>query len=181
MKLSPTQALNLVQIHPTVVITSINEEGVCNAASFSWISPASFNPPMLGVSVSPKRYTHKNLKENGKFVVNILTKHFLKEVMKVGSQSFKENPNKLEESDLSLMDSEKIEVPRVEESVGWLECKVHNMIDAGDHSIVIGKILNAGVEEDFWEERFLPEKAETLHHLGGNEFLVGGNVVEYEG
>lgn len=181
MKLQPKDSLRIIQTHPTSAITTVNENGVCDAATFAWITPVSFDPSMLAVMVSLERYTCKNLEESGEFVVNVVTKHFLDELMKIGSESFRDNPNKLDESDFTLVDAEEIEPSRIEEAVAWLECKVEGMIAAGDHSVVVGKIVAAEVEDEFWEEgRFLAEKAETLHHLGENKFLVGGNLMEYE-
>lgn len=181
MKLNPKDSLRIIQIHPTSAVTTVNENGVYDAATFSWVSPVSFDPAMLAVMVSPERYTHSNLEESGEFVVNIVTKHFLEELMKIGNQSFEDNPNKLDESDFTLVDSEEVESPRIGEAVAWLECKVEKMVPAGDHSVVVGEIIAAEVEAEFWDgSRFLAEKAETLHHLGGDKFLVGGNVVEAE-
>ncbi|MFP4116067.1 MAG: flavin reductase family protein [Candidatus Aenigmatarchaeota archaeon] len=181
MDLGPKEAIRMIQIHPTSVVTTINEEGSFDAAAFSFLSPVSFDPPMVAVMVSPDRYTYENLKNGGEFVVNVLTKHYLEEIMYVGKVSFEDNPNKLEESELNLKDAEEVEPSRIEEAVGWLECEVEDIHRAGDHYIVVGKIICASVVDEFWDDgRFLAEEAETLHHLGGNKFLVGGNVVEWE-
>lgn len=181
MKLGSRDAVQLVQTHPVCIVTTVNDEGVCDAATFSWVSPASFDPPMVAVMVSPERYTHQNLETSGEFVVNVVTKHFLDEAVYVGSVSFKDNPNKLDNSEFSLTDPKKINAPRLQEAVAWLECTVEKMVGTGDHSVVVGKIEYAEVDDEFWEDgRFLPEKAETLQHLGGNKFLVGGDLVEHE-
>ncbi len=181
MKLDSKDVVRLIQTHPTSVITTVNEEGVCNAASFSWLSPVSFDPPMVAFMISPKRYTYKNITATGEFVLNVMTKHFLDEVMHLGKESFKDNPNKIEETDLGLVRSEEVEPPRIEEAVVWLECTVNGMHEAGDHYIVVGEIVAAEVDEEFWKDgRFLAEEAETLHHVDGDRFLVGGNIVEWE-
>lgn len=172
--------IKLIQTHPVSVVTTVNEDGVCNAATFSWLSPVSFDPPMMAVMVSPERYTYQNLHDKGQFVVNVITKHFLDELMKVGTQSFRENPNKIDESDFTLRKSKKVEPKGLKEAVIWLECKVEKMVEAGDHVIVVGEIVYAEVEDEFWDDgRFLAEKAETLQHLGGNRFLVGGELIEH--
>lgn len=181
MDLGSKDVIRLVQTHPTSVVTTVNEEGVCDAASFSWLSPVSSEPPMVAIMVSPERYTYENIKSSGEFVLNVLTKHFLDEVMYLGSESFHDNPNKLDETDVSLTESEEVDPSRIEEAVVWLECSVDGIHEAGDHYIVVGRILAAEVDEEFWKDgRFMAEEAETLHHLGGNKFLVGGNIVEWE-
>lgn len=181
MKVESKDMIRLIQTHPVSVVTTVNKDGVNDAAAFSWISPLSHNPPLLAVMVSPKRHTHKNLEDTEEFVVNIVTKHFLEETVKVGNISFQENPNKLDESDFNLKDSNSVKPCRIEEAVVWLECRVKDMIKEGDHSIVVGEIVEAEVEDEFWEDgRFLAERAETLHHVGGKKFLVGGNLIEHE-
>lgn len=179
MELEKSNYIKLIQAQPICVITSTNKDGVCDAETFSWLSPASFDPPMLVVMMSSEKNTLNNIEKNEKFVVNLMTKHFLEELIELGNKDFESNPNKLDESDLTLIDSKEISVPRLEESVAWLECKVEDIAESGDHSVVLGKILGAEVEDEFWDEdRFLPEKAETLHYLGEDKFLVGGEIIE---
>jgi len=182
MELDSKDVIRLIQAHPTSVVTTVNEEGVCNAASFSWLSPVSFDPPMVALMVSPERYTYSNLVSSQEFTLNVLTKHFLDDVMYVGKESFKNNPNKLEETDLTLEKSSEVDPPRIQEAVVWLECVVDAVHEAGDHLIVVGEVVAAEVDGEFWKDgRFLAEEAEILHHIGGRKFLVGGNLVEWEG
>ncbi len=181
MELNHEDVVRLVQTHPTSVVTTVNEEGVCDAASFSWLSPVSHNPPMVSIIVSPERYTYENLKATGEFVLNVVTKHFLDDVMYLGTESFRDNPNKLDEAEVTLEDAEEVDPSRIDEAVVWLECVVDGMHEAGDHYVVVGEIVAAEVDEEFWKDgRFMAEEAETLHHVGGNKFLVGGNLVEWE-
>jgi len=181
MDLDSKDVIRLIQTHPTSVVTTVNEEGVSDAATFSFLSPVSFDPPMAAIMVSDERHTYDNLKATGEFVINVVTKHYLDDIMKVGKISFSDDPNKLEDSEFTLEDSEEVEPSRIDEAVVWLECTVDEMHEAGDHYIVVGKILAAEVDEEFWKDgRFVPEEAETLHHIGGNKFLVGGNLVEWE-
>ncbi len=182
MELDSKEIIRLIQTHPTSVITTVNDEGVCNAASFSWLSPVSFDPPMVAIMVSPERYTYGNITSNEEFTLNVLTKHFIDDVMYVGKESFRDSPNKLEDTDLRLEESNKVEPPRIQEAVVWMECVVDGIHEAGDHFIVVGEVVAAEVDEEFWKDgRFLAEEAETLHHIGGKKFLVGGNMVEWEG
>lgn len=182
MELDSKDVIRLIQTHPTSVVTTVNKDGVNDAASFSFLSPVSFDPPMMAIMVSSERQTYENILATGEFVLNVVTKHYIDDVMYVGRKSFKEEPNKLDDTEFTLVGSEEVEPSRIEEAVVWLECEVEKIHEAGDHYIVVGRILCAEVEEEFWKDgRFLAEEAETLHHVEGDKFLVGGNLVEWEG
>lgn len=178
--LTPQEARDLIHTNPVSVVTTVNEEGAVDAATFAWLCPTSHDPPLMSVMVSPKRYTFQNIQESGEFVVNIMTKHNLKPLMYVGSTSFEDTPDKLEKSGFTTVESLSVEAPALEEAVGWIECEVKDIVEEGDHYVVVGRILGGKADEDFWDDRLKVEEAETLHHLGGREFLVAGNVIEYE-
>ncbi|MFB6215900.1 MAG: flavin reductase family protein [Candidatus Aenigmatarchaeota archaeon] len=180
VELTSEEARNLVHTNPVSILTTMNEEGAVNAATFAWLCPTSHDPPMVSVMVSPKRYTFQNLEETGEFVINVMTKHNLDSIMYVGSVSFKNKPEKVEKSGLTTRESKYVEPPALDDSVGWIECEVLDMVEEGDHHVVVGKVLGGMADEDFWDERLEVEKAETLHHIGGKKFLVAGNVIEYE-
>ncbi|MCK4733966.1 MAG: flavin reductase, partial [Methanophagales archaeon] len=63
-----------VLVRPVVVVTTISERGIANAAPFSLNSPMSFEPPLYGFSCNSKHDTWKNIQANGEFVVNVAGK-----------------------------------------------------------------------------------------------------------
>lgn len=178
MQLEAKDALKIVQTHPVSVVTTVNEEKVANAATFSWLCPVSKDPPIVSIMVSPERYTFENLQKGSDFVINVVTKHSLEETVYVGRESFHDEPDKIEKSDFSTAKSNDIDPPRLKEAIAWVECKTQDMIKAGDHYIVTGKVITGQVTDDFWNDRLLSEDAETVHHFGGNKFLIAGDVVK---
>ena len=38
--------------------------------------------------------------------------------------------------------------PVLEHNVGWLDCRVHAIHEAGDHDVVVGEVLDLGVGAD---------------------------------
>jgi 3-hydroxy-9,10-secoandrosta-1,3,5(10)-triene-9,17-dione monooxygenase reductase component len=48
---------------------------------------------------------------------------------------------------------------RLTQAVAWFDCQLHQCVDAGDHHIVIGQVLDFGWRDDaqaltFWRSRF---------------------------
>ena len=176
MFLDPKQSRELIQTSPVIVLTTINKEGKTNAATFAWVASLSFEPTMLAVMIGKERYTLENIKTSKEFVVNIPSVNVLKKVYFVGSYSFREMPDKIKKAGFSTKPAQFLKTPKLKECIGWIECKLKETIKEGDHYIVVGKILGGEVKEEFWQERFLVEKAKLLHHIGGRKFLVEGKV-----
>jgi flavin reductase (DIM6/NTAB) family NADH-FMN oxidoreductase RutF len=62
-------------LHPrhTVLVSCRDKTGKANIITLAWTMPTSINPPMLVISISPKRYSHRIIEETGEFVVNVPT------------------------------------------------------------------------------------------------------------
>jgi flavin reductase (DIM6/NTAB) family NADH-FMN oxidoreductase RutF len=64
-----------------------------------------------------------------------------KEVLFCGRNSG-EHLDKFKETGLEKQEAEKIDCPKIKQALACLECEVVNEIEAGDHVILIGKVLN---------------------------------------
>jgi len=139
--------------------------------------PASFKPPLLVVSVSPRRFSYELIKLQGEFVVNIPTLRLLDEVVACGSSSGRE-VDKVKRLGLTLGRARRVEVPIIEECAAHLECRVFREVEAGDHSLFIGEVVAAYAEEELLTTdddgiaMWNLERADVLLHVGGNVFTV---------
>lgn len=176
--LNSKEARKLIATNPVVVVSSINEEKETDALTVAWLSTVSFNPVLIQVSISGNRYSHKNLEKNGEFVINLIGKDQLYKIMEVGSVSFSEDEDKVEQAGFSLRESEQVQIPKLEQGIGWLECEVKDQFGAGDHTMFVGEVLKGEVKQELWENRFLAEKADIIHYLGENKFLYQGDLIE---
>ena len=56
-------------LHPmhTVIVSCVGKDGKPNITTLAWAMPTSIEPPLLAISVSPKRHTHKLIEETQEF------------------------------------------------------------------------------------------------------------------
>ncbi len=56
----------------TVLVTSNDDHGKTNIITLAWHTPISRNPPLYGISVSPRRYSHGCITKTKEFVINFI-------------------------------------------------------------------------------------------------------------
>ncbi|NYT00748.1 MAG: flavin reductase family protein [Methanocellales archaeon] len=178
MKLKRTDYYKLL-VRPVVVVSTISEKGISNAAPFSFSSPLSFKPPLYGFSCSPEHHTWRNIKENEEFVVNIIGKD-LGPLMHVLEENFSYEVNEIEKAGLNEERSKKIKPPRIREAMAWLECKLESFGEIGDHIWIVGRVLEAEVKDKFWSEVIDVETASPLCHISGEFFATEMKMKRYE-
>ncbi|MBM3309023.1 MAG: flavin reductase family protein, partial [Candidatus Altiarchaeales archaeon] len=90
------------------------------------------------------------------------------------SENFPKGVNELEKTGLTESKPAKVKPPRVKECFAWFECKMEWIKEAGDHVLVIGRVLEAEVKDEFIKKNgnLDVEKARVLMHVGGKEFSV---------
>ena len=54
----------------TVLVTLLDDNGKPNIITLAWHSACSIKPPMYGISIDPRRYSHDPIINTGEFVVN---------------------------------------------------------------------------------------------------------------
>jgi len=168
---SISMAYRIIHPRPAILVISSNSEGKVNGMIAAWTTPISRDPPLLGVSIAPSRYTHEFIEDSKEFTLNILDKRYVKEVHFLGTVSGRDR-DKLAESGLTLRESRKISPPHVAEALAVIECKVERGITIGDHTLFIGRIVDAYAKKDVFDETYLPEKAKILLHLGGADYVT---------
>ena len=162
----------------TIIVTTVDEEGRDNAAPFSFVMPVSFEPPLVSFACVPRWHTYINIKSRFEFVINIPTREMVESIVICG-KSFSRGISEIEEASLTRMSSKEVVPPRIKEAAAWLECCLSEDVPAGDHHIIIGKVLLAEVKDEFWTgDRLNVEEVLNPLHISGNLFSVPGETVE---
>jgi flavin reductase (DIM6/NTAB) family NADH-FMN oxidoreductase RutF len=156
----------------TVLVTSVDKKDKPNIITLSWAMPASFDPPLVTISVGTQRYSHELIVGCEEFVVNIPQISILDKVQLCGSRSGR-TADKFAEAGLTSIDSKKVRPPRIKECVAHLECKLVGKFQTGDHTIFVGRVVAASVDEaafDNKENIMNLELFKPIFHLGGDFF-----------
>jgi len=114
----------------------------------------SFTPPMVGIGVHPKRYSHGLLKEVGDFGVNIPVVGMEEQVDLCGTISGKAS-NKFERAGLTPMKSKIIKSKLIEECPVNMECRIVKELNLGSHDWFIGEVVAAHMDEGYNREKAL--------------------------
>ncbi|MEA4964183.1 flavin reductase family protein [Lutispora sp.] len=147
----------LLQPSRPILCTTKNDDGTDHIAPFSWINPVSHKPPRVALALmnKPKKQRSlENIERTGEFGVNIPDMS-MAEKMVGCSYSTKFGENKFDRSGFTRLPSVIIKAPCIEEGMSSLECKVLNMMDAGDHTLIIADIVYAKYNEDAYSPNLL--------------------------
>jgi len=160
-------------LHPmhTVLVSCSGKAGKPNITTLAWAMPTSINPPLLAISLAPTRHSHTLIEESGEFIVNIPTLEILQAVYACGSltgRSF----DKFKKTNLTPMPAKKVKAPAIRECIAHLECSVDSKFTTGDHTVFVGKILEAYADMGVFTESYDLKKARMLYHAGGNNFAI---------
>lgn len=164
-------------VRPVIIVTTISDDGKVNAAPFSFSSPISFSPPIMGFSCNPQHDTWTNIHKNGEFVVNVAGKE-LGEYMHILEQKFPYGVNELEEAGLSSSPSKAVEPSRLDDALGWMECKTMFAKRLGDHIWIAGDVLEAEARDNFYDE--VIDAGEALSHISSTYFAQDAQLKEYK-
>lgn len=160
-------------LHPmhTVLVSCVGEDEKPNIITLAWAMPTSINPPLVAISIAPKRYSHTLIEQTREFVVNIPTMKILKETLFCGRRSGR-NYNKFKEAGLTPLPAKRVKPSIIKECVAHLECKLRSQFSAGDHTIFVGEIVEAYANKEVFTNKYDLEKAKMIFHLGGNDFAT---------
>ncbi len=129
-----------VQVRGVVVITTKWGKKL-NGMSAAWVSRASEQPFLVMASVYKKNYSHDLIQQSRIFAVNYLGEGQQRLAIHFGKQSGRE-VDKFQKISYFL---EKTGAPILRDCLAYLDCRVVNQMDSGDHTIFLGEVLSGKV------------------------------------
>jgi flavin reductase (DIM6/NTAB) family NADH-FMN oxidoreductase RutF len=167
--LSPTTMLFPT---PVVLVTCVNDEGRPNIITLAWVGVINSEPPMVGVSIRPGRYSHACVKKTREFVVNLPTEEMVRKVDACGVLSGKET-DKFAAMGWKAVPAEKVKPPLIDECPVQLECQVKENLSLGSHDLFLGQIVALHVKEEIQREKGRIDISKALPFVfcpGANEY-----------
>ena len=122
---------------------SCMEESEANAFTANWLTQVSFEPPLLAVSVENDSKSLPMIERTRKFAVNVLHRG-TEEVKLAGTlgKSAIKHPDKLAGIDYTVQQESYV---ILNEALSWVACEVRQTVPAGDSTLVVAEIVDAGI------------------------------------
>ena len=70
---------------PVVLVTCVDEEGKPNIITLALAGGVNLEPPMVGISIRPSRYSYECIKRSKEFVVNLPSEEMTRRGMPAAS------------------------------------------------------------------------------------------------
>ncbi len=149
------------------VLTAKGGDGTLYAATVNWVTQTAFAPPSLVVGVKADSGAYQGLKESGAFTLNMLGKGqqgaafaFFKPADvtdgKISGEPYHDGANG---------------APILQSAVAAVECRLVQVVEHGDHHVVIGEVVEAHVHK---QPEGRPDAAILeMKDLGDNVFYGG--------
>jgi flavin reductase (DIM6/NTAB) family NADH-FMN oxidoreductase RutF len=115
--------------------------GEMNALAASWVTQCSFDPPLIMVAVRKPSLTYDLIKKGKVFSLNLLDKKE-RRVIRTLEKPARVDPAKLEKTPHR---EEGTGAPILSQAFAFVECEVRAIYEPGDHALVIGEAIHAGM------------------------------------
>lgn len=113
-----------------------------SASTVTWVSQASFDPPMLSVCIKRNSGSYKLVKERGEFLLHILGNN----QKDLAATFFKRT-----EVEINLINGVQYELlndlPCIPSTPAHLHCYVQKIIEEGDHPLFLSTVNDVAVRE----------------------------------
>jgi len=127
----------------TYVLTSSYNDEIC-AATVTWVSQASFDPPLISVCIKRESRSFSTVKQSKKLVLHLLS-HEQKDY---AAAFFK--PSELVDGNINghTFSINDYKMPILDEPPAYLECDVIEILENGDHPLFLVEVKNAVVRKE---------------------------------
>ena len=168
---------------PVAFVTTKNENGLYNAAPFSFFNVFSEDPALvvLGISTRPNgksKDTVANIRSIKQFVVNMVDASIIG-AMHIASADIPSDESEIDYAGISLVPSKTVDVKRIEQAPVSLECQLYQIIDLTERrSLILGEVLAIHIADELIDpesKRLIPAKYSPIARLFGEYYAWLGD------
>ncbi|WP_439499608.1 flavin reductase family protein [Bosea sp. (in: a-proteobacteria)] len=165
---------------PIALVTTVDAQGVVNAAPFSFFNCLSADPAILalGVEYRPtgsQKDTGRNVRETLAFTVNIVS-DALVEGMNVCAVPFAPGIDELRQAGLDALPGAKVPCPWIGQAPAAFECRHHTTLGIGNsREIILGEVVYAHFRADIVDPEKLyvdPAGLDAVGRMGGHGYAT---------
>ena len=115
-----------------------------NGMTQSWVTQVSMEPVLIAVSVDRTSVTHRLIDESRVFTVNLWNAENTRPFVKFSKPATKDG---MTLNELPIREGT-TGAPIFEEAIAYLECEVREAVDVGTHTVFLGEVVAAGINDD---------------------------------
>lgn len=176
----------LVVPRPVALVTSLSQDGVVNAAPFSFFNVFSEEPPVavLGVNARPDgklKDTARNIKASGEYVIHLVSDS-QGDGMNTCAVNFPSDVSEIDKAGFTLKPSQLVAPPTIVEAPVALEARLMQVISVSpERDLVLGEIVRFKARPGIVDPETLYvdiEKYRPIARLFGNFYARFGEVFE---
>jgi len=139
---SDPAVLALGRVIGSLCVLTTRKADLSGAMVASWVSQASFNPPGITVAVAKDRAVEALLHKGDRFALNVLAEGRETALMKQFLQPFEPGADRFAGLEL---DTSPAEQPLLPDALAWLDGKVSQRMECGDHWLIYAEVDCGGV------------------------------------
>jgi len=136
---------------PIAFVTTLGDNGIVNAAPFSYFTGVSASPPSLLICSGQRRHaakdTHRNIVASREFVVNVVVEEIMEAVI-IGGTDHPPDVSEIELANLKTTPSARVRPPRIEASPVNMECRLIEVAEIAGGAIIVGEVVCMHVRDD---------------------------------
>ena len=132
-----------------VYVVGVGHREARNAFTAAWVMQVSFEPLLLALSINPHHSSYGLLQQGQGFSINVLNKGQLELAAHFGQ------PAAADKLGSTAWTTGRTGAPLLRDAVAWFECQVVNEHQAGDHVLVLRKVIDG---------KLLDAKAEPMNY-----------------
>jgi flavin reductase (DIM6/NTAB) family NADH-FMN oxidoreductase RutF len=168
-----TNVTNFYHFYPCLVtLVGARRGDKINFMAAAWNVGLSFQPPLFGVSIAPKRFTHQMIVDTGEFTCNFLPMVEIETIHGTGRVSGRDY-DKVELFSIPLEPPRIITCPTIASAYAAYECRLVHRYPVGDHDLFVGEVVAVHSRPEVLQKNGLldPEQIEFAMYLGSNTYI----------
>lgn len=126
-------------------ICGVKDGEEMNGFTVSWLMQSSFKPPLVVNCVKQDSGSHEIIKKTGVFAISFLEEG-QKDLAAKFFQPKRRVGNKFE--DIEFYEGQETGCPIIQDSLGYIECKVVGALEEGDHTVYLGEVISSGIHRE---------------------------------
>ncbi len=175
MKLKPEEYGKVIPPPPVVLVSTLHGD-VKNIAPFGMNMPISSDPPLYAIGVRDSRDTYKNILETEEFVVAVPGPDLVRQI-NITAESFPREVSEFERAGLTPLRSEVVRPFGVKECQSNFECRLEWVKQAGDHYIMVGRVVAASINDKIYTEDLSRSVINAVYHVNANDYAGKGPLL----